>query len=261
MNFTDTHLHLYSEEFGSDIPVLLNNALKKGVSKFILPNIDLDSIKPLKNLLTQYPDNCLGMMGLHPCYVKEDYKEVLNAVKQELYNGHYKAVGEIGTDLYWDKSTYKWQAEAFIEQCNWAFDLNLPVAVHCRESVQETINLVKQINASSKQQLRGVFHCFSGNLNQAKELIEMGFYLGIGGVVTFKNGKIDQFINQIPINRIVLETDGPYLAPAPYRGKRNDPEYIILVAQKLADLYQISLKTLAEITTNNAAHLFNIKNT
>jgi TatD DNase family protein len=260
MNLTDTHLHLYSEEFGTEVPELISRAIEKGVNKFVLPNIDLESIDPLKVLVNHYSENCFGMMGLHPCYVKEDYRAVLEAIKKELYTGKYVAVGEIGTDLYWDKTTYQWQAEAFMEQCKWAIDLNLPIAIHCRESVQETIDLVKEVNASYSKKLRGVFHCFSGNFNQALEIIDLDFYIGIGGVITFKNGKIDQFIKQIPISRIVLETDGPYLAPVPYRGKRNNPEYLIHVAQKLADLYEMSLESLAKITTDNAAHLFNIKN-
>ena len=258
MNLTDTHLHLYSEEFGNEIPQLIANAIEKGVSSFILPNIDLESIEPLKDLVKNYPNNCYGMMGLHPCYVKENYKEVLAKIKTELYKGSYVAVGEIGTDLYWDKTSFNWQAEAFMEQCNWALDLNLPVAIHCRDSVAETIDLVKQVNSAGEKKLKGVFHCYSGNLEQAKEIVEMGFYLGIGGVLTFKNGKIDQFINQLPLSNILLETDGPYLAPVPHRGKRNDPEYIALVAQKLADIYQMPVQKLAEITTNNAKALFKI---
>lgn len=261
MNLTDTHLHLYSEEFGNEASALIKNAKEKGVKRFLLPNIDIDSIAPLKQLLSDFPDQCFGMMGLHPCYVKEDYKEVLSKIKEELYAGNYHAVGEIGTDLYWDKSTFNWQAEAFVEQCNWALELDLPIAIHCRESVEETINLVKQVNASGNKKLKGVFHCFSGNLEQALEVVELGFYLGIGGVVTFKNGKIDQFINRIPLEKIVLETDGPYLAPVPHRGKRNDPEFIVLIAQKTADLFQMSLDEFSEKTTQNAMKLFNIKNT
>ncbi|MCC7050551.1 MAG: TatD family hydrolase, partial [Bacteroidia bacterium] len=207
MPFIDTHLHLYTEEFNSDRNLALERAINNRINTLLLPNIDVESILPMKQLLRQFPKNCYGMMGLHPCSVKENYKEALAIIKQELYNEKYIAVGEIGTDLYWDKTTFTIQQDAFITQCQWALELNLPIAVHCRESVVETIDLVKQINKSNSQKLKGVFHCFSGSLEQAKELIDMDFYLGIGGVVTFKNGKIDKFLNQLPIERIVLETD------------------------------------------------------
>jgi TatD DNase family protein len=258
MILIDTHIHLYEESYNPDRALIIETALQQNICGFVLPNIDVESISPLKQLIEQYPSNCFGLMGLHPCYVKDNIKEQLALIKQELFTNNYYGVGEIGIDLYWDKSTFELQKEAFIIQCQWALELNLPIAVHCRESIEETIHLVKQINKENNQYLRGVFHCFTGNLDQAKQLIDLGFYLGIGGVVTFKNGKIDQILQQIPLTAVVLETDGPYLAPVPHRGKRNEPQYLKIIAQRLAAIYNVPLNTVAEITSKNAKQLFNL---
>ena len=258
MLLVDTHLHLYSDEYGVEQPALLLNASQKGVQQFLLPNIDTESIQGIKKLVQEYPQICYGMMGLHPCYVKEDYKIQLNVIKKELYNEKYFAVGEIGLDLYWDKSTFEIQKIAFIEQCNWAIELNLPIAIHCRESLDETIEIVKDIQNKNENKLIGVFHCFSGDIEQALKVIDLGFYLGVGGVLTFKNSGLAQVIEKIDLSKIVLETDGPYLAPVPHRGKRNEPEYITLVAEKLALIKNVSTELVANITTQNAKELFKI---
>lgn len=260
MILTDTHLHLYSEEYEQQQGFLLKNALDKGVSRFFLPNIDKESIGPMKAMKIQFPENVFMMMGLHPCYVKEDYKQQLGIIYEELKTGNYIAVGEIGTDLYWDKSTLDIQKEAFITQCNWAIDFDLPVAIHCRDSFGVTIEMVEEIkqNHPRGKKLRGVFHCFSGNSEDAKRAIKAGFYLGIGGVVTFKNSGLATVVENTDLKYLVLETDGPYLAPAPHRGKRNEPEYIYLVTQKIAEIKNCSIEEVAEITTKNSQQLFSI---
>jgi TatD DNase family protein len=261
MILTDTHIHLYAEEFEAEIPSLIENAKAKGISRFFLPNIDKESIAPLKLLMHNYPDTCFGMMGLHPCYVKADFKQQLDVVYNELKKGNYFAIGEIGVDLYWDKSTYEIQCEAFTQQCNWAMELDLPIAIHCRESFNETVALVKKIKENAGEagkKLRGVFHCFGGTVEDAQEVISLGFFLGVGGVVTFKNAPVAKTLESIGLEHIILETDGPYLAPAPFRGKRNDPEYIYYVAEKISAIKQISVEQVAELTTANSKKLFRV---
>lgn len=253
MNLVDTHIHLYAEEFSADRNELIQQAFDNNVTAFYLPNIDSTSIAGMYNLEEKYPASCFAMMGLHPCYVKENYKEELSVIEKELSMRKFCAIGEIGIDLYWDKSFKKQQEEVFIEQIKWANDLNIPIVIHSRNATDEIVSIIKQ-NQHLKP--KGIFHCFSGDINQAKEIIELGFYLGIGGVVTFKNSGLDKVVSEIGIDKIVLETDAPYLAPVPYRGKRNVPSYLSLVANKIAELKNISANEVASITTANAKKIF-----
>lgn len=248
----DTHAHLYAEEFDDDTAEALTRALSVGVDTILLPNIDVESIHRMKRLVAE-STQCRAMMGLHPCYVKEDYLEQLKVIKSELDKGGYIAVGEIGTDLYWDKTFWKEQQEAFVMQCEWAYEKKLPVAIHCRESIDETIELVRPF---AQRGVTGVFHCFSGNLQQAQQVTDMGFYLGIGGVATFKNGGLDKVLPHVDRDRVVLETDSPYLAPVPHRGKRNEPAYLELIAERVAALWNTDRMEVDSITTANARRLF-----
>ena len=252
----DTHAHIFLDEFHQDIDAVILRAREAGIKKILLPNINVNSMDAMKKLTKDYSDLCVPMMGLHPCYVKEDYKQALQKVEQELFEGNsYTAVGEIGTDLYWDKTFWQVQKEAFNIQCQWALELNLPVAIHCRESVEETIQLVKPL---AEKGLKGVFHCFSGSVEQGKQIIELGFYLGIGGVSTFKNGGLDKVIPSLGTKKLVMETDSPYLTPVPYRGKRNEPCYLTKVVEKLAFFLQKSKEEVIETTTRNAKYLFRL---
>ncbi len=250
----DTHAHLYSEEFEGKYNELFLRIEKGNVSKVLLPNIDSSTIKELNYLLTNFPQ-CIGMMGLHPCSVKENYIEELNTIKAELYsNKKYKAVGEIGIDLYWDKSTQEIQIKAFEEQCSWANELELPIAIHTRQATYETLRILK----SMKKIPEGVFHCFSGSIEEGHEIMKLGFYLGIGGVVTFKNSTLPEVLKQIPLDKIVLETDSPYLSPVPFRGKRNESSYLEYVVEKLAFIYGCTVTEVIEKTTENAIKLFKL---
>ncbi len=252
----DTHTHIYSEEFDEDRDEVLKRSIDAGVSKLLLPNIDLESIKPMHKLCDEYPINCFPMMGLHPTSIKEDYKDVLQIIKNELNKRKYIAIGEIGIDLYWDKSFAKEQRIALLEQFQWAIDYSLPVVIHSRESHYEIMEIIREFNNPT---LRGVFHCFSGNTKQAEEIIDINFKMGLGGVLTFKNSGLANEIMSIDIEHFILETDSPYLTPTPYRGKRNESSYIKLIAQKLAEVKSMSLEEVAEITSNNARKLFGIK--
>lgn len=256
MYFIDTHAHLYAEEFNADRTEMVNNALKANVKKILLPNIDSSSINGISQLLSDFPNICFGMMGLHPCSVNENYTQELKLIKNELYTNapQYKAVGEIGIDLYWDKTTQEIQQKAFIEQCHWALELNLPIAIHTRSATYETIKCLKTL---PKQPL-GVFHCFSGSVEEAKEIVKLGYALGIGGVLTYKNSNLPQVLQSIDIKHIILETDAPYLPPVPFRGKRNESSYIPYIAEKLMDVYSVSLQTIAETTSANAENIFKI---
>lgn len=255
MEFADTHTHLFAEEFMPDQQGILNSALKAGVKTLLLPNIDIESIQSLKAFAELAPENCYPMMGLHPCSVDVGYVNTLAVIKEELYSSYkYYGVGEIGLDLYWDKTTFDIQEKAFLEQCGWAVELDLPVSIHTREATSETIRSLKTM----KKMPTGVFHCFGGSTEEAKEIIEMGFYLGIGGVVTFKNSSLPDVLRQVPLERIVLETDSPYLAPVPFRGKRNESAYIPFIAEKLAEIYQVSPARIAEHTTASAKSIFKI---
>ena len=252
----DTHTHLYSEEFDHDRTEIIQRASNKGVTHFYLPAIDSEYHQKMLDLEQEYPNQIFAMMGLHPCYVKpETWEKELSIEEQYIRKRNFCAIGEIGIDLYWDKSTLDIQIKAFEQQIDWAIEQDLPIVIHTRESFDETLEVLQR---KKHPKLRGIFHCFSGNLQQAKEAIELGFLLGIGGVVTFKNGKIDQFLHEIPLEKIVLETDSPYLAPVPHRGKRNESSYLDLVVGKLVDIYQKDFTEIDKITSNNALEIFKI---
>ncbi|WBV60142.1 TatD family hydrolase [Chryseobacterium camelliae] len=250
----DTHTHLYAEEFDEDRKETIQRALDKGITEFYLPAIDSESHEKMLQLEREYPAHIFSMMGLHPCYVKpETWEKELKIVKNYLDRRAFPAIGEIGIDLYWDKTTLDIQVKAFEQQIDWAIEKDLPIVIHTRESFDETFEVLER---KKHPKLRGIFHCFSGNLEQAKHAIDLNFILGIGGVVTFKNGKIDQFLHEIPLDKIVLETDSPYLAPVPHRGKRNESSYLDLVAGKLVDIYKVDFSEIDKITTGNAKNMF-----
>ncbi|MBP6584303.1 MAG: TatD family hydrolase [Flavobacterium sp.] len=255
MILTDTHTHLYSDEFDSDRDEMIQRAISTGVTRFFVPSIDSTCTTSMYDLEEKYPQNIFLMTGLHPCYVKENYEAELAHIEAQLASRKFIAIGEIGIDLYWDKSTLEIQKIAFRHQIQLAKKYKLPIVIHCRESFDEIFEVLE---SEKSEELYGIFHCFSGNLDQAKKAISYRMKLGIGGVVTFKNGKIDQFINQIDIQYLVLETDSPYLAPAPYRGKRNESSYVKLVASKLSELYVVSIEEIARITTENSKSVFGI---
>jgi TatD DNase family protein len=250
----DTHTHLYAEEFDEDRKEAIQRAINKRITEFYLPAIDSESHEKMLQLEAEYPGQIFSMMGLHPCYVKpETWEQELEIVKNYLDQRIFPAIGEIGIDLYWDKTTLDIQVKAFEQQIDWAIEKDLPIVIHTRESFDETFEVLER---KKHPKLRGIFHCFSGDLEQAKHAIDLNFILGIGGVVTFKNGKIDQFLNEIPLDKIVLETDSPYLAPVPFRGKRNESSYLDLVAGKLVDIYKVDFSEIDRITTENARKLF-----
>ena len=257
MNLIDTHTHLYLSQFDNDIDSVIKNAIDNGISKMLLPNIDSTTTQQMLSLSKKYPKNCFPMMGLHPCSVKKETvdKEILH-VKEMLDKENFLAIGEIGLDLHWDKSTLEIQKKAFEDQINLAKKYKLPIVIHVRDSFNEAIEIVERLNSS---ELKGVFHCFTGDQKDAQRVIELqDFYLGIGGVVTFKNGGLDKNIEQISLDHIMLETDAPYLTPSPYRGSRNESKYILNIAQKIADIYDVELKKIAEVTTKNAYNLFQL---
>lgn len=250
MKFIDTHAHLYSSQFDEDRNEMLQRAFEVNIDRIYLPSIDSSYYQSMVALEKQYPEQLKLMMGLHPCDVKpETYQEELRFVQSQLKERPFAAIGEIGIDLYWDTSTLSIQQEAFRQQIQWAKEMNLPINIHCREAFEETLEILEELKS---EQLYGIFHCFSGTQEHAERAIACGMKLGIGGVVTFKNGKIDQFLNEIGLEHIVLETDAPYLAPTPFRGKRNESAYLLNVAEKLATIYQKGLDEIAEITTQNA---------
>lgn len=250
----DTHTHLYSEEFDEDRAEMIKRALNKGVTEFYLPAIDSESHEKMLDLEAEFPNQIFAMMGLHPCYVKlETWEKELIIVDKWFGCRKFVAIGEIGIDLFWDKSTLDIQIKAFEKQIDMAIMYDVPIVIHTRESFDETFEVLER---KKHPKLRGIFHCFSGNLEQAKRAIDLGFVLGIGGVVTFKNGKIDQFLHEIPLEKIVLETDSPYLAPVPHRGKRNESSYLDLVVGKLVNIYNKDFAEIDKITTENAIQIF-----
>jgi TatD DNase family protein len=253
MQLIDTHTHLYSEEFKNDLPEVMQRADKASIKQFYLPAIDSSTHEAMIALEAAYPDSCHAMMGLHPCSVKEDFQKELNIIKDWLDKRPFVAIGEIGLDFYWDKTHIEQQYEAFMIQMEWALERDLPIAIHARESLDECIATVKPF---SKRGLKGIFHCFGGTTEQAKAIIDLNFYLGIGGVFTFKKANMPEVLKDISLNHIVLETDAPYLAPVPYRGKRNESAYLLYVAEALAKSKEISLEELANITTDNAKKIF-----
>lgn len=249
----DTHSHLYEQSFRDDWNEVLGRCKEAGVEKIMLPNVDTSTIEDLHAIVEGNPDLFYPMMGLHPCSVKENYQSELELIKDKLFQGKYVAVGEIGIDLYWDKTFEKQQEEVFLTQVGWANELGLPISIHSRESTGVIIKLLKdKLNCESK----GIFHCFSGTLEEGKTIVEMGYYLGIGGVVTFKNSNLGSILKELGPERLVLETDAPYLAPHPHRGKRNESSYTKLVAEKLASIFEITPKEIADITTQNAKTIF-----
>lgn len=250
----DTHTHIFSEEFDSDIVEILKRAEENNVRKLCLPNIDSTSISLLNTLCDAHPDICFPMMGLHPTSVKENYEKELQAIRKELVSQKYIAVGEIGIDLYWDKTFQKEQIKVFEEQLSWSVELNLPVSIHTREAFTEVFNSLYKIG---QEKLRGVFHSFSGTIEQMEEALKCeNFMLGINGVITYKNTTLRDYLYHAPLERIILETDAPYLTPVPYRGKRNEPAYLIYIVQKLAELYHVSPEIIIQQTTANAESLF-----
>ena len=257
MNFIDTHTHLFASEFDNDIDIVIKNALDNGISKMLLPNIDSTTTTKMLQLCDRHPNNCYPMIGLHPCSVKKDNLEKeISHVEQMLSQNKFIAVGEIGLDLYWDKSTLDLQKIAFESQIELAKKYQLPIVIHVRDSFDEAIEIVERLNDYN---LSGVFHCFTGNLEEAQRIINLNnFYLGIGGVVTFKNGGINKIINQVSLDRIILETDSPYLSPTPFRGTRNESKYLLNIAHKMAELYNIDIQDIAKKTTKNAIDLFHL---
>jgi len=256
MILTDTHTHLYSEEFENDRTEMIQRAIDAGVSRFFVPSIDSTYTQKMYELEAQFPQNIFLMMGLHPCYVKPDsYLAELAHVETELAKRKFQAIGEIGIDLYWDKTTLAIQQEAFCQQIQWAKKYQLAINIHCRDAFDEVFEVLE---SEQSEDLFGIFHCFTGDFEQAQRAINLNMKLGIGGVATFKNGKIDQFLKEIDLQHIVLETDSPYLAPVPYRGKRNESSYTVLVAEKLAQIYELSVAEIARITTENSKAVFGI---
>ena len=257
MNFIDTHTHLFASEFDNDIDIVIKNALDNGISKMLLPNIDSTTTTKMLQLCHKYPKICYPMMGLHPCSVKKDNLEKeISHVEQMLSQNKFIAIGEIGLDLYWDKSTLDLQKIVFESQIELAKKHHLPIVIHVRDSFNEAIKIVERLNDDN---LSGVFHCFTGNVKEAERIINLNkFYLGIGGVVTFKNGGINKIINQVSLDSIILETDSPYLTPSPFRGLRNESKYLLNIANKMADLYNVDVKEIAKKTTKNAIDLFHL---
>ncbi len=255
MKFIDTHTHLYVDAFEDDIDEVIQRAQAEKIMNFCLPAIDSKTTTAMQELKLKYPDQIHLMAGLHPTSVKENYKDELQHVEEQLKQHKFIAIGEIGIDLYWDKSFLEEQKQAFKHQIQLAKSHQLPIVIHCREAFDEVFDVLEEEKDAN---LFGVFHCFTGTLEQAKHAIKLNMKLGLGGVLTFKNGKIDQFIDQIPLKHIVLETDAPYLAPKPFRGKRNESAYLIKVAEKLADIHQTSLDHIAEVTTKNAQAIFKL---
>ncbi|HCX22264.1 MAG: hydrolase TatD [Flammeovirgaceae bacterium] len=253
MILVDSHAHIYTKEFKDDIGDVIERAKEAGVEKIYMPNVDHESIESMMNLAQKYPGYCIPMMGLHPCSVEKDFEKHLYEVEELLSKEKFVAVGEMGTDLYWDKTFYEQQKEAFNIQCELALKNQLPIVIHCRESIDETIELVRPF---SERGLKGVFHCFTGSIEQASAIIDLNFKLGLGGVATFKNGGLEPVIQKVSLEHIMLETDSPYLAPTPNRGKRNEPAYVKLVAEKIAAVLDKDVEEIGEITSRNSNNLF-----
>jgi TatD DNase family protein len=253
MLITDTHTHLYSEDLKPDLDELIDAAKNSGVERFFMPNIDSSSIDGMLKVEKAYPEKCFPMMGLHPCSVKENWKDEMKLVEEWLSKRKFSAVGEMGIDLYWDKTFIEEQKIVFKKQVELANHYKLAIVIHTRESFDIAFDLLKEIK---KEEPCGIFHCFTGNAEQAKKVIDLGFYLGIGGVLTFKKSGLDKTLEEIQLKNIVLETDAPYLAPTPFRGKRNEPAYIVKVAEKIAEIKNVSIEEVAKATTDNSIKIF-----
>ncbi len=249
----DTHTHIYLNDFENSIEEILQRANTEGVQQFYLPAIDSETFEQIITLEKKYPEQCFAMAGLHPCSVKENYKDELAFVKKQLENRKFVAIGEIGLDYYWDKTFAAQQTEAFTMQMQWAVDYNVPISIHTRNAMGETIELVKPF---AQKGLRGIFHCFGGSVESANEIIKMGFYLGIGGVVTYKKAGLAETLEHIDLKHLVLETDAPYLTPVPFRGKQNEPSYLKYVVQKIAEIKNCTVAEVENITTQNAKNIF-----
>jgi len=254
MTFVDTHAHIYLEEFEKDLDDIMEISAEKSVERIYMPNIDSTSIDSMMEVEHRFQEQTFAMMGLHPCSVKKGFEKELYIVEEWLGKRQFSGVGEIGSDLYWDKTFWAEQQEALRIQLGWATDYKIPAIIHCRESIEETIEIVEAVNSAD---LKGIFHCFTGTLDQAEKIIALGFKIGIGGVSTFKNGGLDKIIPDLSLDDLVLETDSPYLAPVPFRGKRNDPSNIPLIAERLCSLKSSSMEEVADKTTSLANSLFN----
>jgi TatD DNase family protein len=252
-SFIDTHTHLYDEQFDQDREEMVQRAIDAGVGKMYLPNCDSETIASMMHMVGKWPEHCFPMMGVHPCYIKENYKLELEIAESWLQKEKFSAIGEIGLDYYWDTTFVAEQKEAFNLQMDWALSLQLPIVIHTRESIQDGIDMVR---AKQNGNLQGIFHCFGGTTEEAKQIIDLGFYLGIGGVVTFKKSSLPEVLRDISLEHIILETDAPYLAPVPYRGKRNESSYIPIIGTKIAEIKNCSVEEVAMITTKNAARIF-----
>jgi len=255
MLLTDTHTHLYYEKDKAKQAAMIERCRENNINRLFLPNVDAASVPMVYGLHETYPDMCFPMLGLHPCDVKEDWETELEQIKTAYGKHKIYAIGEIGLDLYWDKTTLPIQIQAFKQQITWAKSLKLPIVIHCRDAFDQVFEVLQE---EQDENLYGIFHCFTGNLEQAQKVIDLNFYLGIGGVVTYKNSGLDKVVSQVDLNHIVLETDSPYLTPVPYRGKPNESSYLIYVAQKVAELHQTDLETVAAITTENSKKVFGI---
>jgi len=251
----DTHCHLYLDDFNDDRPAIIERANAEGVGRFYLPAIDSNIIDSMLQMEKDYPEQCFAMMGLHPCSVKENYEEELQIAEGWLARRKFVAIGETGLDFYWDKTYTLQQYDAFKRQISWAKKYKVPVVIHSRQSTQECIDTIKEMHDAD---LNGIFHCFGGSMEEAQQIIDLGFYLGIGGVITYKNSGLAAVIEKLPLSNIVLETDAPYLTPVPFRGKRNESAYLKYVVQKIATVKNISVEEVAEITTLNAQQLFKV---
>ncbi len=255
MVYTDTHTHFYYETDEGKQAKMLQRCLDNNISRLFLPNVDVSSVGLMFDIVDRWPENFFPMLGLHPCDVKENWQEEIEKIKTAGAGRKIYAIGEIGIDLYWDKTLLAEQLQAFEQQINWAKDLDLPIVIHCRDAFDETYEVLQRLN---DDKLRGIFHCFSGTVEQAHKVIDLGFYLGIGGVVTYKNAGLDKVVAQIDLKYLVLETDSPYLTPVPFRGKPNESAYLKYIAEKIADLHQIDVAEVARITTDNSKTIFAI---
>jgi TatD DNase family protein len=254
MTFTDSHAHIYAEQFDEDREYIIKSSLTEEITKIYMPNIDLESIDGMLKVEEKFPTQCIPMMGLHPCYVNKDFEKQLYEMESWIQKRSFSAIGETGLDLYWDKTFFEQQKESLRIQIGWAKEKGWPLVIHCRESMEETLAIIEE---EKDKNLKGIFHCFSGTIEQAQRIIACGFYLGIGGVVTYKNGGLDTVLAEIGLENLVLETDAPYLSPAPHRGKRNSPLYLPLIAQRVADLTENDISIVSELTQSNVQKIFN----
>jgi len=253
MKLIDTHCHLYSEEFKTDIDIVIQSAEREGVERFYLPSVDSESIEAMLAVSKKFPNKCIPMMGLHPCYVKANYLQELEIIKKYLTQEKFAAVGEIGLDFYWDKTFIQQQYESFRMQIELSLQYNLPVVLHSRDAMQETIDVIKEYIPKG---IKGIFHCFGGTYENAVEIINAGFYLGIGGILTYKKSGLSEVLEKINLEHLVLETDAPYLSPVPFRGKRNESSYLKYIVARLAEVKKVPVDEVAQITTTNAQKIF-----